>query len=297
MEGGSIEMKNLMIRMIAETSIHPGSGRSSGFVDLPVARESITQYPVIVGSSLKGALRDRAREIWPDIITESNGKTDSKLDPKVAKLFGVQEDAGDLVVSDAKLLLLPVRSLTGNYKWATCPYLLERIKRDAQRTQYEWMVEGLQFSGKPEKSTAWSNKDDNVFLEEREFRVSGKIEDTLIDTLKKLIVHRVASERLNDQLIILNDDDFQWFASYGLQISARNVLDIKTKKSTNLWYEETLPVDSVFYSLLFLRKDESRSYAGSLLENINYLQVGGNETVGQGWFAVKTLDRSESCEG
>ena len=50
-------MKNLMIRMIAETSIHPGSGRSSGFVDLPVARESITQYPVIVGSSLKGALR------------------------------------------------------------------------------------------------------------------------------------------------------------------------------------------------------------------------------------------------
>jgi len=215
----------------------------------------------------------------------------------VAKLFGVQEDAGDLVVSDAKLLLLPVRSLTGNYKWATCPYLLERIKRDAQRTQYEWMVEGLQFSGKPEKSTAWSNKGDNVFLEEREFRVSGKIEDTLIDTLKKLIVHRVASERLNDQLIILNDDDFQWFASYGLQISARNVLDIKTKKSTNLWYEETLPVDSVFYSLLFLRKDESRSYAGSLLENINYLQVGGNETVGQGWFAVKTLDRSESCEG
>ena len=55
-------MKSLMIGMLAETAIHPGSGRSSGFVDLPVARESITQYPVIVGSSLKGALKDRARE-------------------------------------------------------------------------------------------------------------------------------------------------------------------------------------------------------------------------------------------
>ncbi len=86
-------MKNLMIRMIAETSIHPGSGRSSGFVDLPVARESITQYPVIVGSSLKGALRDRAREIWPDIITESNGKTDSKR-TKGGKVVWSQEDAG-----------------------------------------------------------------------------------------------------------------------------------------------------------------------------------------------------------
>ena len=57
-------MKNLMIRMIAETSIHPGSGRSSGFVDLPVARESITQYPVIVGSSLKGALRPEQRDTY-----------------------------------------------------------------------------------------------------------------------------------------------------------------------------------------------------------------------------------------
>lgn len=290
-------MKNLMIGLIAETSIHPGSGRSSGFVDLPVARESITQYPVIVGSSLKGALRDRAREIWPDINIEGNGKKDPELSPKVARLFGVQEDAGDLVVSDAKLLLLPVRSLTGNYKWATCPYLLERIKRDAQRTRYVKMVEGLQFSGKPKKSTAWSNKDDNIFLEEREFQVSGEIEGSLIDALKKMIVHSEASERLNDQLIILNDDDFQWFASYGLQISARNVLDIKTKKSNNLWYEETLPVDSVFYSLLFLRKDESLKDVGSLLENIKYLQVGGNETVGQGWFAVKPLKHNESSEG
>ena len=159
------------------------------------------------------------------------------------------------------------------------------------------MVEGLQFSGKPEKSKAWSNKDDNVFLEEREFRVSGKITDSLIDTLKKLIVHGEASERLNDQLIILNDDDFHWFASYGLQISARNVLDVKTKKSNNLWYEETLPVDSVCYSLLFLRKDESLGDVGSLLVNIKYLQVGGNETVGQGWFAVKPLNRNESSEG
>jgi CRISPR-associated protein Cmr4 len=297
MEGGCIEMKSLMIGMLAETAIHPGSGRSSGFVDLPVARESITQYPVIVGSSLKGALKDRAREIWPDIITEIGSKKEHTLKPEVARLFGHQEGAGDLVVSDAKLLLLPVRSLTGIYKWATCPYLLERIKRDAQRTRYEKTIEGLNISGRPNKGTVWSNKDDNLFLEEREFQVSGKIEDSLIEVIKKLIFHNETAERLSEQLIILNDDDFQWFASYGLQICARNVLDVETKESKNLWYEETLPTDSLFYTLLFLRKDEALKDVDLLLKSLKYLQVGGNETVGQGWFAMKLLAHTETSEG
>ena len=290
-------MKNLMIGMLAETAIHPGSGRSSGFVDLPVARESITQYPVIAGSSLKGALKDRAREIWPDIITERGGKREHKLKPEVARLFGLQEGAGDLVVSDAKLLLLPVRSLTGNYKWATCPYLLERIKRDARRTRYEKTMDGLNLSGRPNKGEVWANRDGNLFLEEREFQVSGNIEDSLIESIKKLIFHNETAERLGEQMIILNDDDFKWFASYGLQISARNVLDVETKESRNLWYEETLPADSLFYTLLFLRKNEARNDVNSLLTNLKYLQVGGNETVGQGWFAMKPLAHDEASEG
>jgi CRISPR-associated protein Cmr4 len=290
-------MKSLMVGMLAETAIHPGSGRSSGFVDLPVARESITQYPVVVGSSLKGALKDYAREIWPDIVTESGGKKDRKLKPEVARLFGDQEGAGDLVVSDAKLLLLPLRSLTGQYKWATCPYLLERIIRDAQRARYDTMTNGLKISGRPEKGKVLANENDSLFLEEREFQVSGIIEVSLINEIKKLIVHEEAANRLNKQLIILNDDDFHWFASYGLQISARNALDVVTKESKGLWYEETLPTDSLFYTFLFLRKDEAAKDVKSLLENLKYLQVGGNETVGQGWFAMKTVSHKEACEG
>jgi len=290
-------MKSLMIGMLAETAIHPGSGRSSGFVDLPVARESTTQYPVIFGSSLKGALKDRAREIWPDSITEIGGKKERKLKPEMARLFGRQEGAGDLVVSDAKLLLLPVRSLTGQYKWATCTYLLERIRRDAQRIRYDTMKNGLKVSGKPDKGKVLANKNENLFLEEREFQVSGNIEDSLINEIKKLINHDEAAKRLSEQLIILNDDDFHWFASYGLQISARNVLDVDTKESKGLWYEETLPTDSLFYTILFLRKDEAAKDVKSLLDNLKYLQVGGNETVGQGWFAMKTVARKEAGEG
>jgi CRISPR-associated protein Cmr4 len=295
-EGGCIDMKSLMIGMLAETAIHPGSGRSSGFVDLPVARESTTQYPVIVGSSLKGALKDYAREIWPDNNTESGGKKEREMKPEVARLFGRQESAGNLVVSDAKLLLLPVRSLTGHYRWATCPYLLERIRRDAQRTRYETMMNGLKISAKPEKGKVLANKNDNIYLEEREFQVSGKIEESFINEIKKLVVHDDTANRLNEQLIILNDDDFYWFASYGLQISARNVLDVDTKESKNLWYEETLPLDSLFYTLLFFRKDDTLKDAVPLLKDLKYLQVGGNETVGQGWFAMKLIAPDKAGE-
>ena len=101
-------MKTTMLGLLAETPIHPGSGRGMGVVDLPVAREAATDYPVLVGSSLKGALRSKMETAKAD---------DAKDDANTC--FGAPDRAGDLLVSDARLLLLPVRSLTGSYRWAT----------------------------------------------------------------------------------------------------------------------------------------------------------------------------------
>jgi CRISPR-associated protein Cmr4 len=47
-------MKAIMLGLIAETSVHCGASRSTGIIDLPVARESATGYPFIPGSSFKG---------------------------------------------------------------------------------------------------------------------------------------------------------------------------------------------------------------------------------------------------
>ncbi|MBK8214443.1 MAG: type III-B CRISPR module RAMP protein Cmr4 [Myxococcales bacterium] len=95
----------------------PGSGRATGVVDLPVAREAATDYPVIVGSSLKGALRSRAGD-------ESAA---------AKQLCGEPERPGELLVADGRLVLLPVRSLTGAFRWVTCPHLIERYRRDRIR--------------------------------------------------------------------------------------------------------------------------------------------------------------------
>jgi CRISPR-associated protein Cmr4 len=282
-------MKSMMIGMLAETPIHPGSGRSAGFVDLPVARESVTDYPVIVGSSLKGALKDRAREKWSDVPKEGD-EIKKELSKDVAEIFGVQDDAGKLAVSDARLILLPVRSLISQFKWVTCPYLVERLGRDLMRSDLDTKFKKPILDKKPDKGSAFSVDDAKwLFLEEREFKITGKPDSNIVESVKSLIAHKDTAERLVKQLVILNDDDFKWFASYGLSINARNVLDAETKKSKNLWYEETLSPDSLFYAVLFERGAGALDLVQEMLQDHPFLQVGGNETIGQGWFALKML--------
>ena len=271
-------MNTAMLGLLAETPIHPGTGRGVGVVDLPVAREAATDYPVLVGSSLKGALKDKMAAAAEEVRKERD------------TLFGVPDRAGDLLVADARLLLLPVRSLTGSYRWATCPHLVERYCRDLERA-------GLQPRPKvPEVKcgSVLTTGSGDLFLEERQFTIGGEPTDDLVEAVQPLLLHEETRDRLSHQLAVLRDDDFAWFARYGLAIQARNVLESDTKKSTNLWYEETLPPDTVMYALVAGRGDRSLDSLGEIFpERDRYLQAGGNETVGQGWFAV-TVRRSDT---
>lgn len=262
-------MKTAMLGLLAETPIHPGTGRSMGVVDLPVAREAATDYPVLVGSSLKGALRDKAESIT---TVETNQR------------FGRPDQAGDLLVSDGRLLLLPVRSLTGAFRWVTCPHLIERYRRDLSRSGLMPQLQVPEIA----RGFAHAASSDSLFLEERQFAISTEPETDLIDAIASLVLHEDTRSRLGSQITILHDDDFAWFVRYGLAIQARNVLEDGTKKSINLWYEETLPPDTVMYALIMGRSSEALPTLKVLFpENDPYLQVGGNETVGQGWFAVR----------
>lgn len=275
-------MTNALIGLLAETFVHPGSGQNEGAIDLPVAREAATDYPFIAGSSLKGALRDQAEQVW-------GGDSDP-----VDAVFGRQEDAGDLLVSDARLLLLPVRSLHGAFKWATCPHLLERLKRDLHRSA----VPATPFSPPQEmaeqQALGRSNGPDQLFLEERSFTISGDVDESTVQAIEEIIAHQEVRKRLPAQLVVLSDEDFVWFARYGLFVQARNRLDDDNKTSQNLWYEETLPPDTLMYAVLSERNNGSNSLTqvGTLFDERPYLQVGGNETVGQGWFAVQWLNGS-----
>lgn len=278
-------MSNIVLSLLAETFIHSGTGRNEGAIDLPVAREAATDYPYIPGSGMKGALRDYAREYW------KNGGAG-----KIDKCFGKEnvENAGGVLVSDARLLLLPVRCLTSAYKWITCPLVLERLRRDLKRSGSAISVPGIT---SPPSGRYLGSDNGVLYLEERTFERENDLPGGLTGMLSKFIADEQARTRLAERMLILHDDDFNWFARYALSVQARNVLN-ENKTSKNLWYEESLPPDTLMVSLLGERiNDSGLDDLKKLLTDHPYLQTGGNETVGQGWFNIKIVGDSSGQGG
>jgi CRISPR-associated protein Cmr4 len=268
----------MILTMIAETYLHPGIGQSTGAVDLPVMRESTTKHPCIFGSSLKGSLLEAFRERKvPDYLT----------------LFGAQTAAGTLLIGDARLLLLPVRSLTGIYKWVTCPLILERLCRDMGRGVKDTAKVTLP-KVEPGKVLGVANTI-KLTLEERQFNGVGPVSQELVTLIERFIPEDSAKTRLLGQLVILNDNDFAWFAENGLPIQAHNQLAENTKQSENLWFEENLPPDTVMYSIIGERAQDqgaSKSPTAQVATEFQrnpYLRVGGDETTGKGWMRIGVL--------
>lgn len=271
-------MNNAIMGMFAETFLHPGSGQTANVIDLPVAREKTTNYPVIPGSSLKGALRDFAELLSAD----------------ADHLFGRPESAGVIAVTDGRLLLLPVRSLNTHFVWITCPYLIERYWRDYKLSAIsETLPELPSIELKEGQAAADSSSFEYLYLEELSFEIVPTDLSVLVNNISPLIKHDSVRTRLKNSLVVINDDEFNYFASNCLAVNARNRLEKDTKTSENLWYEETIPAETLFYTLLIARPIEHQNNAiktiAELFEKRPYLQVGGNETVGQGWCAISLL--------
>jgi CRISPR-associated protein Cmr4 len=280
-------MKKAIVGLFSETALHPGAEGTLGAIDLPVAREATTDFPVIPGTALKGAIRDKAENVW---VEENRSK--------VSHIFGEPDQGGSIIFTDARLLLLPVRSLTSHYRWVTSPYILERFQRDllflGNNSCYN-----LPLSDLPPLSQgqAICSKGGKYFLEELSFESEQKAEECAViaDVISKLIFHSSGKKRLREQLVVVSDDDFKYLAKYSLPVNARNQLDDKTKTSENLWYEEIIPPDTLLYTLFVERvNNDSLKDLRELFNNNPYLQVGGNETVGQGWCIISWVGEGEN---
>jgi CRISPR-associated protein Cmr4 len=235
--------EGFILGLLAETPLHPGAGQSAGVVDLPVAREGVTGLPQIPETSVKGALRQWAESVYPG----------GKEDIAVKRLFGAPAvgevdgetfgGAGALLISTARLLFLPVRRLDSIYAWVTTPYLLERLKRDAERMKGTLDVPTICVSNDNLMVTTDAGK--RVFLEEYVFTTKA-IEEDKTKAFGGLIGKLVADDvddkplvkRLTELVAVMDDGEFSWFAENALPVDARNSLD-DSKMSTNLWYEAT----------------------------------------------------------
>lgn len=63
--------KNAILGLLAQTSIHAGTGQHTGAIDLPIQREGHNGWPRVFGSAVKGALRAHAEERKAALLTNN----------------------------------------------------------------------------------------------------------------------------------------------------------------------------------------------------------------------------------
>ena len=298
--------ENCILGLYAQTSIHAGTGQDSGIIKLPIQREGHNGYPCVFGSAMKGALRAHAETAY--------GQKDEKVTLGFGPAMssgGGSDHAGALMISDARLLLLPVRSLTSQFKWVTCPAVLSRFKQDAKRfgiKQHAFDIPNIPEPTGEDEAVALvaDSKEDSLFLEEYRFKAQQHDLSSIIEALASLMQHGQATENLEQQLTIVSNGMFSHICQHATPVNAHIAIDSETKvvKSGMLWYEETLPPETLLYvgiSANASRKNDEKqehqnTSAKHMLANLtslfatkHWLQVGGNETVGMGWCAVKPL--------
>lgn len=295
--GNSTEARLLFLH--AQTPLHPGSGTALGVVDLPVQRERHTDWPLVPGTALKGILRDACRP--------ADGSDQRE---QWVAVFGPEQEqadkhAGALVVTDARLLAFPVRSLRGVFAWTTCPSVLRRLARDVSLAGGS-AVEGVDTVPEVGRNQALCNdgsplllEGGELVLEEFEFQRTGPV-GTLADWLaENAVADEYTRSGLKERLVVLSDDDFTHFARHATEVVARIGLDAerKTVKKGALFYQEFLPTETLLYSVVLANASRSQSCRLSAEEVAGYveqrlpqvLQVGGDETTGKGLCGVRLV--------
>jgi CRISPR-associated protein Cmr4 len=285
------------------TPLHVGAGKGVGFIDMPIMREKVTDWPLIPGSAAKGVLRDHFSQ---------NGSKEQKELIDVA--FGKQiidesSNAGSLILTDAHIVCLPVRSLYGTFAYVTCPLVLERLKRDLETTGYK----DLPVTPRPERNEVMlvnGSKiagEGQVFFEDLDFKakedeIAEKWAEMLAGIIfpKELAKEMVWSSILRERFAILNDDCFNFLSKTGTEVTAHVRIEDATKIVARgaLWYEEALPAEAILAGIAWCdRVFGAEKIAKSrgldkivqdyILETyckmeILDLQMGGKATVGKG---------------
>lgn len=280
-------MHTRLLFVHALSPLHAGTGQSVGAVDLAIARDRATEHPYVPGSSIKGSLRARS---------EALGREDT------VQVFGpdtenASEHAGALIVGDANLLLLPVRSLSGTFAWATSKLLLAKYARDAKEAGVPLPPGALPVAEKVEaclvtsKSVLSVESAKKVIFEDLDFTPSaGGSLDAWAEHLGDALFPGDDGWRqlLRERLCVVHDDVMSFLSRHGTDVVTRIRLDDdkKTVAKGALWSEESLPVETVLVSLVGAQTVNKRAPEQALqaLEALasGALQLGGKATVGRG---------------
>jgi CRISPR-associated protein Cmr4 len=281
----------------ALSPLHPGTGQGTGVIDLPIAHEKATGIPYLPGSSVKGTLRDS------DLIP--NGQKKLFFGPDTN---GADEHAGAAQFADARLLLLPVRSLRGTFAWVTSPYLLRRLAREALDAGFakDSLPAIPPISSRQQayvSGDAILYQQDKVIIEDLDLNATRQDAQPSWATWlggRAFPDDAAWQQMLVGRLCIVHDDTLSFLLTTATEVIARVRLDDERKAVVQgaLWYEEALPTETLLVGLVLgqtIKDTNGTSFTNQQVMNAlanvrnKALQLGGKATVGRGLCRVTVV--------
>ena len=321
--GGGYEF-GVPIIVYALSPLHAGSGRSLGAVDLPIQRDGFG-YPIIWGSSFKGALRGA--------ITLSNRANKDCIDLLFGRVSERDESfAGSVYVSDLHPIAIP-----GPCSFGSCYYTSIRFLNNMKLllnallelksmtcidsgyianliTKIENILKDSEANA---KITGSSNEIRNQFnilslagsyMKASDIHVLPDLADLFYELLKIHLTDSTARSWAERVILLPEKVARVMFRSRLLLRVNRVALDYKTKtvKGGALWSEEYLPDSSILVGALLFshaRGDPKSCNSGRSANDIAkifmkefnaekgsfHLIIGGHETIGKGLVKVSFL--------
>ncbi len=288
------------------TPTHCGTGQAAGAVDLPIAREAHSTLPILPATTIKGIARDEwfdrdddeHRQLVKDLFgpppprrrTSGGSASDDGAGEETEQSLS----AGDLMVFDGLLLAFPVRSLTDGFRLVTSPLLLKRLDRIARSFDAKLALGFVCPDPPPDGVLLPADVSGPVSLEDLVFAHHRCRQDPAVTTLAAALGRLVAQDpgdqdraALARRLVVVENTVLQDLTRRATTVTARIVLNPETKTSSNLWYEETLPPDSLFAAVIARRPGADQSAVDRLVDHLKqddrHTQIGGNAGVGCGW--------------
>lgn len=281
-------MTEFLLYLYAESPVHTGAADSVDVLDLPVQREVTTGYPVIWGQSLKGALRQEARDRWPaSRVTEVFGSEAGDEAPGGTT-------PGQLAVGDAQLAAMPVPALRRTFAWLTTDVALGRLARKyAALGRSAPRVPEVRSEAGAAAHSAWTGAAGEVLgplvvplgsAPSQELQQWARL--LAADALQRGEPFRPFRDKLGRDLVLAGSDVAPSLLRECTEQSVRIQLNPDTKRVENgPFYSEYLPAETILAASLTLRgradTAENRAALASLMDG-ELLQVGGDETVGKG---------------
>lgn len=288
--------------------VHMGAGTAIGLIDNPIQRERHTDYPVMAGSGLKGAVRHsfHSRQVKDDLVNRLFG-------PET----GASEFAGAISFGDAQLVAFPVRSVKNAFIYATAPTALAKAARllALLGKPPSWPVPVVEAD---DCKLVNPNLLDNGKLQLEAFEFNGHTDDSLKEVgdwlsqqaLPQDSAYEFFRNKLKHDLALLTDEAFGYLIRNATVVEPHVCIDNErgAAKDTGLFYTENLPPESLLLAPVMAsverspREQKQRMSAETVLNTVLYgdgdglrglsgqlLQIGGDATTGRGQVMINAV--------